>query len=182
MTRVRSLLAVCLLAGVTLAACDGGREPAPTGPAFVSTAEGDVSGYYLPMDEARVGKWRFDHVFVGQAADFQSWQAGEQSATFAPVMLQFDDTNSPMVQTEIGEARSVTVRVLPSRYTVTDGEFRFEGRSAELGVVLFNGRLDPGALATARRNLGDEGAVLTGSLKVGDAPAQAVRLRWWMGD
>jgi hypothetical protein len=72
--------------------------------------------------------------------------------------------------------------VLPTRYTVNDGEVIFEGRSPELGVVMFSGRLDQGALATARRNLGDEGAVLTGSLKIGNAPAQAVRLRWWMGD
>ena len=176
-------LIVLAVAGVALASCDGGREPAaPAGPAFTNSAAGDLSGYYLPIDDARVGKWAFDHVFVGQAAEFTGWQGGERSATFAPLMLQFEDTTSPMVQTEIGEARSVTARVLPTTYAVNDGEIRFEGRSPELGVVMFSGRLDQGALATARRNLGDEGTVLTGSLKVGSAPAQAVRLRWWMGD
>ncbi|MFN3559221.1 MAG: hypothetical protein ACK4UQ_08020 [Brevundimonas sp.] len=174
-----------LLSALALASCDsgGGSGPAaPTGPAFVSTASGDLSGYYMPVDEAKVGKWSFDHVFVGQAAEFASWQAGQRDEAFAPVMLQFDDTTSPMVQTEIGEARSVTARVLPTRYSVNDAEITFEGRSPELGVVMFSGRVDQGALATARRNLGDEGTVVTGSLKVGDAPAQAVRLRWWMGD
>jgi hypothetical protein len=65
---------------------------------------------------------------------------------------------------------------------VSDTAIRFRGRSAELGLVRFDGVLDPGALATARRNLGDEGVVLTGRLTVGDAPAQTVRLRWWGGD
>ena len=176
------ILAAGLVAALTLSSCDTGREPAPPAPAFVSTAAGDLSGYYMPMDETRIGKWSFDHVFVGQAAEFDTWEAGQHGGTFAPVMLQFDDTTSPMVQTEIGEARSVTVRVLPTSYSVNDAEVRFEGRSPELGVVMFSGSLDQGALATARRNLGDEGVVLTGSLKVGSAPAQAVRLRWWMGD
>ena len=63
-----------------------------------------------------------------------------------------------------------------------DNRIAFEGRSAELGAVRFEGTLDPGALATARRNLGDEGVVVTGRLTVGDAPAQAVQLRWWAGD
>lgn len=184
MRRIASL-ALVALAGLTLASCDSGsgsRTAAPAAPAFTNTASGDVSGYYLPMDPARVGKWSFDHVFVGQGAEFASWQAGQRTGTFAPVMLQFDDATSPMVSTEIGEAHSVTARVLPTAYSVNDAEIRFEGRSPELGVVMFSGRLDQGALATARRNLGDEGVVLTGSLKVGDNPAQAVRLRWWMGD
>jgi len=177
------ILTAAAAAAFTLASCDSGsRTSAPPPPSFTNTASGDVSGYYLPMDAARVGKWSFDHVFVGQAAEFDSWKAGQRTGTFAPVMLQFDDTSSPMVSTEIGEAHSVTARVLPTRYSVNDAEITFEGRSPELGVVQFSGRLDQGALATARRNLGDEGAVLTGSLKVGDAPAQAVRLRWWMGD
>ncbi|RYG09540.1 MAG: hypothetical protein EON96_18150, partial [Caulobacteraceae bacterium] len=76
-----------LLSALALASCDsgGGSGPAaPTGPAFVSTASGDLSGYYMPVDEAKVGKWSFDHVFVGQAAEFASWQTGQRSATFAP--------------------------------------------------------------------------------------------------
>lgn len=183
MRRIASLALVA--SALILASCDSGsgsRKAAPAPPAFTHTASGDVSGYYLPMDPVQAGKWSFDHVFVGQGAEFESWKAGQRSGTFAPVMLQFDDTSSPMVPTEIGEAHSVTARVLPTSYSVNDAEIRFEGRSPELGVVMFSGRLDSGALATARRNLGDEGVVLTGSLKVGDAPAQAVRLRWWMGD
>jgi hypothetical protein len=97
-------------------------------------------------------------------------------------MLQFEDVTSPVVATEIGEARSITARVLPTTYTVTEDRVRFAGHSPELGAVHLVGVLDPDALATARRNLGEEGVVLIGTLKVGDAPARAVRLRWWGGD
>lgn len=188
--RLRSFAAAAILAAVALSSCDdpagpgkkGGGAPAPAPSASAYAASGDVSGYYMPLDPVQSGKWSLDHVFLGQAAEFETWRNDGRSATFAPVMLQFEDTTSPMVQTEIGEARSVTARVLPTRFTVNDAQVRFEGRSAELGTVIFDGRLDQGALATARRNLGDEGVVLTGSLKVGDARPQAVRLRWWMGD
>jgi hypothetical protein len=180
-------LAVGLL---ILTSCD--RPDAPTeapaaappaaAVAFSHTMSSDLSGYYMPAGEVQIGKWSFDHLFVGQAQEFQAWEGGSRSGTFGPVMLQFDDLTSPMVQTEIGEARSVTARVLPTAYSVTDNRISFEGRSPELGAVRFEGALDPGALATSRRNLGDEGVVVTGSLTVGDAPAQNVRLRWWGGD
>ncbi len=175
-----------------LAACDrpetpAGRPPATApvpaaAPAFSHALTSDLSGYYMPATDIRFGDWSFDHIFVGQAAEFQAWEGGTRSATFGPVMLQFDDVTSPMVATELGEARSVTARVLPTRYEVTDTAIRFEGRSAELGEVRFEGVLDPGALATARRNLGDEGVVISGRLTVGDAAARTVQLRWWAGD
>lgn len=177
----------CLAAAlIGLAACDGGgeRRPAPAAPAesFAYNAAGDISGYYLPMDEVRFGPWSFKHVFVGQAAEFGAWEGGERSTAFAPVMLAFGDAASATAETGPGETRSVSVRVFPTVYAVDDVQMRFEGRSPELGRVIFDGRMDQGALATSRRNLGDEGVVMTGSLKVGDAAPQAVRLRWWMGD
>lgn len=169
-----------------LSSCDRpdatGEAPSVAATAFSHSISSDLSGYYMPANEVRIGKWSFDHVFVGQAQEFEGWEAGQRGSTFGPVMLQFDDVTSPMVQTEIGEARSITARVLPTSYSVTDTRVSFEGRSAELGAVRFEGVLDPGALATSRRNLGDEGVVVTGRLTVGDAPAQAVQLRWWGGD
>lgn len=168
-----------------LASCDRPGAPAeapPAAAAYSHTLSADLSGYYIPAGEVRVGKWSLDHIFVGQAQDFRSWEGGSRSETFGPVMLQFEDVTSPMVQTEIGETRSVSARVLPSAYSVSDTSISFQGRSPELGLVRFDGVLDPGALATARRNLGDEGVVVTGTLKVGDGPAQNVQLRWWAGD
>lgn len=180
------LLAAGLLA---LAACDRPDAPveAPSSPPAAATAfsyasTDDLSGYYMPIAEERLGPWSLNHVFVGQATEFEDWASGRRSATFAPVMLQFDDMTSPMVQTEIGEARGVTERVLPTTYSVSDDRIRFEGQSEKLGRVRFDGRLDGGALAMARRNLGDEGTVVTGVLTVDGLPPRTVRLRWWMGD
>ena len=180
-------LAVSLL---LFAGCDApgapGDSPAaavpPATPTFSHAMSSDLSGYYMPATEVQIGKWSFDHVFVGQTHDFQAWESGGRNETFAPVMLQFDDATSPMVATEIGEAHSVTARVLPTAYLVTDTGLSFEGRSPELGLVSFEGVLDPGALATSRRNLGNEGVVVTGTLTVGNAPARTVQLRWWGGD
>jgi hypothetical protein len=168
-----------------LASCnrpEAPAEPPPAAAAFSHAISADLSGYYLPASEVRIGNWSFDHIFVGQAQDFRSWEGGSRSETFGPVMLQFEDVTSPMVQTEIGETRSVSARVRPGAYSVTDTSLSFEGRSPELGRVRFEGTLDPAALATSRRNLGDEGVVVTGQLTVGDAPAQTVQLRWWAGD
>lgn len=152
------------------------------GNAFVHSAQADLSGYYLPVSDVAIGSLRLDHIFLGQAFEFEAWESGETSLTFAPVMLQFDDVSSPMVATELGEAHSVSVRVLPTRYSVTEDAIRFAGRSDELGSVSFNARLDQDALATARRNLGDEGAVLTGTLVVGGRRFDNVRFRWYGGD
>lgn len=186
--RIR-LFATAAIAAVVLTSCDDPARPVDAPAAEPSAATtfsyastGDLSGYYMPAGEVRVGDWSLDHVFVGQAAEFRSWKGGGRNSTFAPVMLQFDDVTSPMVQTEIGEARSVTARVLPTRYAVSDDRIAFEGTSAELGRVRFEGRLDQGALATARRNLGDEGVVLTGTLTAGGQTVRGVRMRWWMGD
>lgn len=152
------------------------------GNAFVHSARGDLSGYYLPVSDVAIGSLRLDHIFLGQAFEFEAWERGETSSTFAPVMLQFDDVSSPKVATELGESHSVSVRVLPTRYSVTEDAIRFAGRSDELGSVSFNARLDPEALATARRNLGDEGAVLTGTLVAGGRRFDNVRFRWYGGD
>lgn len=178
--------ALFLLLAVTSCDRPADTEGAASAPvrAFSHDMSTDLSGYYTPAGDVRVGKWSFDHIFVGQAQDFRGWEAGSRSETFGPVMIQFDDTSSPMVADKYGSAveHIVTARVLPTRYSVTDTRIRFEGRSAELGAVLFEGVLDPGALATARRNLGDEGVVVTGTLKVGRAPSRTVQLRWWGGD
>ncbi|MCS6625452.1 hypothetical protein N0B44_21300 [Roseibacterium beibuensis] len=182
----RVLIAAALLATAALASCERASAPAdapaPTSTAFSHATTADISGYYMPAEPVSIGKWSLDHLFVGQASEFETWEGGARSDTFAPVMLQFDDATSPMIATELGEAHSVTARVLPTRYAVTDTAVSFEGRSPELGRVRFDGRLDPGALATAKRNLGGDGVVMTGSLTAGDQTVTNVRLRWWMGD
>jgi len=182
--RIRLLAVIGVAAVFAVASCDRPEAPgaSPSVPAFSHETSSDLSGYYMPVSEVRVGDWSFHHIFVGQTAEFEAWEGRTRSETFGPVMLQFDDVTSPMVATEIGEARSVSARILPTAYSVTDTRISFEGRSPELGAVSFEGVLDPGALATSRRNLGDEGVVVRGELRVGNAPPRDVQLRWWMGD
>lgn len=174
-----------------LSACDdfrprsgGGTEApaAPTAAAFRSDLSADISGYYMPAGEVRAGDWLLRNAFVGQEADFVSWEAGTRQGVFAPVMFEFEDVTSPMTKTELGEVRSGQIRVLPSRYEVNDGRVSFEGRADGVGEVRFDGRLDGDALATARRNLGDESPVLVGTLNVGGRRFDGVRFRWWAGD
>lgn len=189
---IRYLIGAAALAALAMASCE--RTPAPvetpadaaagdsaiTGFSHATTA--DISGYYMPVEPVRIGRWSLDHVFVGQASEFETWEGGARSDTFAPVMIQFDDATSPMVQTELGEAHSITARVLPTRYEVTDTGVSFDGQSQELGAVAFVGRLDTEALATSKRNLGGDGVVLTGTLTAGGQTVRNVRMRWWMGD
>ncbi|HEY1071669.1 hypothetical protein [Brevundimonas sp.] len=185
MKRLSLVLAGAVLA---LAACDApqpGSAPSSetkvTQPAFVHTLSGDVSGYFIPLWPIAVGDWRLHHLFLGQPADFTAWEGGGKSGPFAPVMIEFENTAGTPVQSELGESLPRS-RVLPSTYQVTDGRVRFSGRSADLGQVSFDGRLDQDALATARRNLGDEGRVVSGTLKVGDRTFDGVQMRWWAGD
>lgn len=182
-------LTLTLSAVLALAGCEKPKEPAtasePAGPAAAAFSHAltvDASGFYMPVNELSFGKWRLRDVAVGQATDFAAWEAGNRSTTWAPVMIEFEDTTSPMVQTELGEARSGQVRVLPTSYAVTDTGVSFAGTSPELGEVKFEGVLDPDALATSRRNLGDEVAALTGSLTAGGITIGMVSLRWWGGD
>lgn len=190
----RIALVACGVAALALAACDPPLEPAdaPAAKGSVDTADlpegfsndlqDDVSGFYMPTTEVRQGNWRLDHVFLGQQQDFRAWEGGTREGQFAPVMLEFVDEASPTVQTELGEIHTGRVRVLPRFYSVENGLLRFVGVSEELGIVQLDAQLNDEALAIARRNLGAEGAVLNGTLGLGDAPPQAVGFRWWAGD
>lgn len=186
---MRGLLGVMLAAAALgLSACEppagkgeDKRATAPAKPAFAHTLSGDVSGYFIPLWPIAVGDWRLHHLFLGQPADFAAWEGGGKSGPFAPVMIEFENTAGTPVQSELGESLPRS-RVLPSAYEVTDGRVRFSGRPADLGEVSFDGRLDQDALATARRNLGDEGRVVTGTLKVGSRTFDGVQMRWWAGD
>jgi hypothetical protein len=86
-----------------------------------------------------------------------------------------------MMEFEAGD-RTRRTRLIPTAYDVTETRVRFQATSRELGAVSFEGALDQDALATARRNLGDQGVVLKGTLKVGGRTFDGVSMRWWAGD
>ena len=171
--------------GLTLAGCDlinapskpaepGGETPAtaPAGGAFAHSQNEDLSGYYQ-AGEAQVGPGDFSltHLFVGQAQDFRDWEDGKRSSTFAPVMLEF------LVPGE------TTERVLPTSYSVSDGRVRMTGVSSNGDRISFDGQMNAGALATARRNLGGgEESAVTAVIVIGDQTYSGVKLHWYGGD
>jgi len=167
-----------LLTVLALAACDDFKPaPAAKGPASAPAAttfkheiSGDLSGYYIPAAPISVDGYRVKALFLGQSADFAAWEGGSKSDTFAPVMIEFEKDGAE------------TIRVLPKTYEVSDGRVRFEGTDPRLGNVAFNGTLDQGALATARRNLGDEAPVLTGTVRAGGTAFGGQKFRWYGGD
>ncbi len=168
-------LPVLLAAALTLtvAACDRGAAPDKTAQAtaFKHDLPEDVSGYYIPTTAVQVGDWRLHHLFMGQVPDFMAWRDGQRTAGFAPIMMEF----------EAGDKARRT-RLIPTAYDVTEDRVRFQATSRELGAVSFDGGLDQDALAKARRNLGDQGVVLKGRLKVGGRTFDGVSMRWWAGD
>lgn len=178
---------VGLAAGLLLvvAGCDRpdrpAEAPASARAAFSHDLPEDVSGYYIPAEDVRIDNWRLHHVFLGQVPEFIAWEKGERTAGFAPVMIEFEDMTGQPVATEAGERRR-RLRLIPAAYAVTEDRVRVEALSGGLGAVSFEGRLDQDALSHARRNLGDEGAVLKGRLKVGNRTFDGVSMRWWAGD
>ncbi|KQS56481.1 hypothetical protein ASG17_10875 [Brevundimonas sp. Leaf363] len=157
--------------------------PASGPAAFTYEEPDDISGYYLPASDAEAGGYVLDHVFLGQPAEFEAWQAGTRSATFAPVMLEFQNaaTTQRIGMEADGPGRGI--RVLPTRYSLDGGRVHFEGTARPIGRVVFDGRLDKDALASAKRNLGGaETPVVVGRLKVGGEVVENVRLAWFGGD
>ncbi len=159
---------------VILAGCDRGGPgtvaPAATSTAFSHAIEDDVSGSYRPVSAVTAGDWRLTQLFLGQAADFRAWEGGSRGGGRGPVMVEF------------ANAAGGTVQVLPQAYAVGDGRVRFAGRHPDVGEVTFEGALDAGALATARRNLGEDAPVLSGTLRVGDRNLGTQAFRWYGGD
>ena len=152
-----SILALSLL---------GGAAPPP--PAYTPIvgfhhdAGVDLYGYYMPAPEVRLGKWQLTDISVGPLDEFVAYENGKRDPPeYAPIMFEFADATSPMVQTEIGEVHKVTRRVLPTAYRLSGGHLSFAGTDAVLGRVTFEGTLD---IATIRRaqnqDGGNEGAIV----------------------
>ena len=163
--RVR-LAAIPAFAVLALSACER-REtatPAPEVATFSHRLSGDISGEYRPIDDD-VGQ-PVTSLFIGQDEAFAAWEAGRRGPP--PLILSLSGPQ--------GE-----VRVTPETYVVTDGAVQMRGLAPDGGIVQLQGRIDQGALATARRNLGDQTPVIVGALEK-DGRRTAFTLGWWGGD
>ena len=169
-------------AALALAGCDllkapdkaapGEAAPAAPANAFSHSQTEDLWGFYT-VGEAQVGPgdYTLTYLFIGQEQEFADWEGGKRLATFAPVMLEF------LVPGE------TTERVLPTSYSVSDSRIRMTGTSSNGEPVTFDGQLNVGTLATARRNLGvSEEPAITATIRIGDQSYSGVKLNWNGGD
>lgn len=159
--------------------------PAPSTPVagFNHSGTLDATGYYLPRNEIRFGAFRLNHLGVGAASDFDQWEQGDRSSVFGPLLLQFDDTSSPLQTNEMGgEAHAINVRVLPSAYSVAGRSLRFAGQDERLGKVTFDGVFETAALAQARTEGSGAQVVLTGTLVIGSTRFSNASFTFFAGD
>ena len=178
-------LAVASLWLVGSGPADAARPPPPPRAAvgrFVHAPGFEVFGYYIPSHSSRVGPYQLDNMSLGAPAEFASWERGQRSATYAPVMLEFSDVRSPMATNELGqEHHTIQIRVLPDSYRVAPGFLEFRGHDRRLGQVVFSGGIDARALARAKhRNVPE--LVVRGGLEFSGQHDRNVSFTYFAGD
>ena len=165
---MKSSWVVVAVAGLlSLAACERRDAATPTSTpeaTFQHRLSGDISGDYRPTGEASIQP--VASLFIGQDEAFAAWEGGSRASP--PLILSLTVPQ--------GEAR-----VLLSAYVVTDDRIQMRGSVPGLGPVELSGRIDQGALATARRNLGDQTPGVTGTISV-NGLRTPFTLSWWGGD
>ncbi|MFA4900148.1 MAG: hypothetical protein WC563_11555 [Brevundimonas sp.] len=165
---MKSSWGVVAVAGLlSLAACE--RRDAATSKStpeatFQHRLSGDISGDYRPTGEESIQP--VASLFIGQDDAFAAWEGGSRASP--PLILSLTGPQ--------GEAR-----VLPDAYVVTDDRIQMRGSAPGLGLVELSARFDQGALATARRNLGDQTPVVAGTVSV-NGRRTSFTLSWWGGD
>lgn len=198
-------LALCAAATLALAGCnrqDSEPTPAPTPPpaptpvpstaattakpavtGFAHSGNFDNAGYYMPVREIRAGNWQLKSIGVGAMSDFAAWEQGDRTSTFGPILMEFDDTTSPLKPNDIGnDVHEVSVRVLPSGYATDGRTLRFAGLDPKLGPVTFEGSFDTAAMAEAKAQGASEAAVLKGRLQVGQTTIDDARFTFFAGE
>lgn len=156
-------------------------KPPVTG--FAHTGNFDNAGYYMPTRDIKVGKWQLKTIGVGAMSDFAAWEQGDRTSTFGPILLEFDDTTSPLKPNDIGnDVHEVSVRVLPSGYATDGRTLRFAGVDPKLGPVTFEGAFDTAAMAEAKAQGAGEAAVLKGTLQVDQTRVDDARFTFFAGE
>ena len=152
---------------------------------FVYNSKTDLFGYYIP-DPGRAitigGRFQFRDLAIGAQEDFAKFKPGDPKATYAPVMLEFDDTKSPKKVNEMGNTYyENSPRVLPAAFRISGSDVAFSGNDRQLGRVTFAGKLDLAALKAAHDEQ-PNGVVLRGDLSVGGRTFTNVAFTWFGGD
>lgn len=165
---MRSSWVVVAVAGfLSLAACERRDAATPTSTpeaTFQHRLSGDISGDYRSTSEGPIQP--VVSLFIGQDEAFAAWEGSSRASP--PLILSLTGPQG-------------AIRVLPDAYVVTDDRVQMRGSAPGLGPVELSARIDQGALATARRNLGDQTPVVTGTVSVNGRPTPFT-LSWWGGD
>lgn len=162
-----SWVIVAVIAVLSLAACERRDAATPTSTpeaTFQHRLSGDISGDYRPTGAASIQP--VASLFIGQDEAFAAWEGGSRASP--PLILSLTGPQ--------GEAS-----VLPDAYVVTDDRIQMSGSAPGMGPVELSARIDQGALATARRNLGDQTPVVTGTVSL-SGRRTTFTLSWWGGD
>jgi hypothetical protein len=161
----------------------GQHGPAPL-KGYSSDTSQNLFGYYMPpADSVRFGKYVLRNIALGEPADFRKYESGKNDVkTYAPLMLEFDDTSSQKKQGEMGEYYANAPRVLPSAYRIAGSSIAFAGTHRELGTVSFTGTLDRTAIKASQNGGSLEATVLTGDVTVGSKTIKQVKFTWFGGD
>lgn len=154
---------------------------------FVHAPGEDLFGYYFPTRPVQIGDYRLDHIHIGGAMEFATWERGERTEAYAPVMLEFSDVTSPLSTNELGqEFHQRSVRLLPTAYRLGGGDFRFVGHHPAIGHVQIDGMIDLTQLAAERdgdgRPEGEAAAVLTTAAQIGPEAFRNLSFFWFGGD
>lgn len=145
----------------------------------------DLFGYYLPSQEVKVGAYTLQNLSILPEEDFVKWEAGERTATFSPVMLDFADESSQQGENELGQPNYTrTIRVLARAYKVGGGDFRFVGVDPVLGDIEIDGTFDMTKLKAIQAqgpNGSDDPVLMTGT-RIGAQVFKTLSFSWFGGD
>lgn len=203
MTLRRLALTVAVL--MLAAACDRGAKappappappvppaaPAPPVPPTPPALEGfshetalDLQGYYIPQPgtEPKAGALKLMNLTLGTPSDFSQWEAGKRMATYGPVLIEFEDGNTPLVKNELGGENRQSVRILPDAYRFDGKGVSFKGHHPTLGDITFVGTFDRKALDDVRQVGYGEGVVLRGRLTIGSQAFDNLAFTYFGGD
>ena len=167
---ILAAIAAIWLLFVPRPAAEGERAAPPPLEGFAHAPDRDFFGYYFAEPPVRIGDLHLHHLHIGSPREFGLFEGGgERLATYAPLMLQFDDETTARGVNELGQTwYEVSHRVLPSAYRVFPDDVRFAGTHDALGPVGFTGRFEQGSLAGTLTVGGETFAGLTFRHHAGD--------------
>jgi hypothetical protein len=185
MKKILPALAVALLATSPVLAGSPVVQPQKT-VGFAFSGKEDLSGFYMPKQELRAGRYKLIMIGLGLPEDFADFLKGERwEGKWAPILLTFAPVGSkPKPGAEGGVQWQGSFRVLPNSFHVTDNSLAFSGTEKKVGRVSFTGSINLAVLKSekAAGPGGTNKVVLTGDLSAAGKSQPALAFTWFGGD